>query len=164
MKIVAKFPVQLGGHVFRKGEATDFDGEVTPRIAANFANADGTALVVPEKKAPEKKGEGGEEAHDEGATGTEGQEGEGGEEAHDEGATGTEGQEGEKQPTPEEIAAAEAKAKADEEAKLVATTIRSLRKEGLQRKLDELGVTYPAEAKVEFLARLYLMTQGELKA
>ena len=145
MKIVAKFPVQLGGHVFRKGEATDFDGEVTPRIAANFANADGTALVVPEKKAPEKKGEGGEEAHDEGAT-------------------GTEGQEGEKQPTPEEIAAAEAKAKADEEAKLVATTIRSLRKEGLQRKLDELGVTYPAEAKVEFLARLYLMTQGELKA
>ena len=145
MKIVAKFPVQLGGHVFRKGEATDFDGEVTPRIAANFANADGTALVVPEKKAPEKKGEGGEEAHDEGAT-------------------GTEGQEGEKQPTPEEIAAAEAKAKADEEVKLVATTIRSLRKEGLQRKLDELGVTYPAEAKVEFLARLYLMTQGELKA
>ena len=145
MKIVAKYPVQLGGHVFRKGEATDFDGEVTPRIAANFVNADGTALVVPEKKAPEKKGEGGEEAHDEGAT-------------------GTEGQEGEKQPTPEEIAAAEAKAKADEEAKLVATTIRSLRKEGLQRKLDELGVTYPADAKVEFLAKLYLMAQGELKA
>ena len=145
MKIVAKYPVQLGGHVFRKGEATDFDGEVTPRIAANFVNADGTALVVPEKKAPEKKGEGGEEAHDEGAT-------------------GTEGQEGEKQPTPEEIAAAEAKAKADEEAKLVATTIRSFRKEGLQRKLDELGVTYPADAKVEFLAKLYLMAQGELKA
>lgn len=145
MKIVAKYPVQLGGHVFRKGEATDFDGEVTPRIAANFVNADGTALVVPEKKAPEKKGEGGEEAHDEGAA-------------------GTKGQEGEKQPTPEEIAAAEAKAKADEKAKLVATTIRSLKKDGIMRKLDELGVTYPADAKVEFLARLYLMAQGELKA
>lgn len=145
MKIVAKYPVQLGGHVFRKGEATEYDGEVTPRIAANFVNADGTALVAPEKKAPEKKGEGGEEAHDEGAT-------------------GAEGQEGEKQPTPEEIAEAEAKEKADAEAKLVANTIRSLKKEGLQRKLDELGVTYPADAKVEFLARLYLMAQGELKA
>lgn len=145
MKIVAKFPVQLGGHVFRKGEATEYDGEVTPRIAANFVNADGTALVAPEKKAPEKKCEGGEDAHDEGTT-------------------GTEGQEGEKQPTPEEIAAAEARAKADEEAKLVATTIRSLKKEGLQRKLDEMGVTYPADAKVEFLARLYLMAQGEIKA
>jgi hypothetical protein len=140
MKIVAKYPVQLGGHVFRKGEATDFDGEVTPRIAANFVNADGTALVAPENKR------------------------ECGEEAHDEGAIGTEGQEGEKQPTPEEIAAAEAREKADAEAKLVATTIKSLKKEGLQRKLDEMGVTYPADAKVEFLARLYLMAQGELKA
>lgn len=140
MKIVAKFPVQLGGHVFRKGEATEYDGEVTPRIAANFVNADGTALVVPEKK------------------------GEGGGEAHDEGATGTEGQEGEKHPTPEETAEAEAKAKADAEEKMVANTIRSLKKEGIMRKLDGMGVTYPADAKVDFLARLYLMSQGEIKA
>lgn len=145
MKIVAKFPVQLGGHVFRKGEATEYDGEVTPRIAANFVNADGTALVASGKKAPGKKGEGGEDAHDEGAT-------------------GTKEQEGEKQPTPEETAAAEAREKADAEEKMVANTIRSLKKDGIMRKLDGMGVTYPADAKVDFLARLYLMSQGEIKA
>ncbi len=44
MKIVAKRPVQLAGHIFRKGESRDWDGPIDERIAANFTAADGSPL------------------------------------------------------------------------------------------------------------------------
>jgi len=44
--------------------------------------------------------------------------------------------------------------------KLVAT----LGRKGIEQKLDELNVSYPATAKVETLAKLLLQQQGEIDA
>lgn len=46
MKIYAKFPVQLNGHIFSKGEACEYGGPVTRRIVDNFVDAEGRALSV----------------------------------------------------------------------------------------------------------------------
>ena len=51
----------------------------------------------------------------------------------------------------------------DEDA-LVKRTLDVLKREGVMRQLDELGVTYPANAKGTFLAKLLLMSKGEIKA
>lgn len=45
MKIIARFHAQLGGHVYAPGEACEFDGPVTARIAYNFAAEDGSSLA-----------------------------------------------------------------------------------------------------------------------
>ena len=60
MKIIAKTPVQLGGHIYERGEACEYDGPVTARIAANFTDETGAALAVGEaaKAARSEKGEG----------------------------------------------------------------------------------------------------------
>lgn len=59
MKIVAKFPVELGGHIYRKGEALDYGGVVTQRIADNFRNPDGTMIKV--STSAEELGNGGDD-------------------------------------------------------------------------------------------------------
>lgn len=46
MKIIAKTNVQLGGHIYARGEACEYDGAVTARIAANFTDETGAALKV----------------------------------------------------------------------------------------------------------------------
>lgn len=47
MVIIAKHAVELGGHIYRKGEACkDFTGDITDRIVANFVGADGKPLTV----------------------------------------------------------------------------------------------------------------------
>ena len=46
MKIYAKFPVQLNGHIFSKGEVCEYDGPVTQCIVDNFVDAEGKALSV----------------------------------------------------------------------------------------------------------------------
>lgn len=48
MTIKARYSVELRGHIYRKGETADWDGAVTPRIAANFTAADGTPLKADE--------------------------------------------------------------------------------------------------------------------
>lgn len=53
MLIKAKYGVELGGHIYRKGETCDFKGAVTPRIKDNFTAADGSALAVGAGDAPE---------------------------------------------------------------------------------------------------------------
>ena len=50
----------------------------------------------------------------------------------------------------------------DEDA-LVKRTLDALKREGVMRQLDEMGVTYQANAKSTFLARLLLMSKGEIK-
>lgn len=45
MKIIARFHAQLGGHVYAPGEACEFDGPVTARIAYNFTAEDGSSLA-----------------------------------------------------------------------------------------------------------------------
>lgn len=46
MKIIARCRVELDGHIYSKGEPCEFDGVVTPRVAANFVGADGGRLAV----------------------------------------------------------------------------------------------------------------------
>lgn len=121
MRIVAKFPVELGGHICRAGEAIEYDGPLTERIRANFAVADG-----------------GQDAESGGGQGQADAEASGG------------------QPT------GDARHGADERA-LVARTLRKLGRDGLARQLDDMGVTYPAGAKGEYLARLLLVCKGELR-
>lgn len=59
IKLIAKFPVQLNGHIYYKGEACSYEGEITPRVAANFTDAEGNALKAAEadKGSPEGKTE-----------------------------------------------------------------------------------------------------------
>ncbi len=51
----------------------------------------------------------------------------------------------------------------DEDA-LVKRTLDALKREGVMRQLDDMGITYPANAKSTFLARLLLMGKGEIKS
>ena len=44
MKIIARHNVQLRGHIYAKGEAVEWDGPVTSRIADSFTSEDGTRL------------------------------------------------------------------------------------------------------------------------
>ena len=64
MTIKARYSVELGGHIYRKGETADWNGAVTQRIAANFTAADGTPLDADEPAkdgAKDARGAGGEE-------------------------------------------------------------------------------------------------------
>lgn len=45
MTIKARFPVEVGGHIYRRGETCEWAQPVTPRIADNFTAADGSPLV-----------------------------------------------------------------------------------------------------------------------
>ncbi len=65
MTIKAKYSVELGGHIYRRGETAEWDGAVTPRIAANFTATDGTPLKADEATkdgAEDAQGAGGAEA------------------------------------------------------------------------------------------------------
>lgn len=67
MEIKATFSVELGGHIYSKGEILKgFVGVVTQRIADNFRYADGTPLKVGEtigaRAVPTAKEEGGKES------------------------------------------------------------------------------------------------------
>jgi len=60
MKIIAKFGVELDGHIYHKGEVCkSFDGVITKRIADNFTDENGEPLKVSEggKTADGKKQE-----------------------------------------------------------------------------------------------------------
>lgn len=46
MRIIAKTGVQLGVHVYHKGDVADYDGAITQRIVDNFSAADGSALTL----------------------------------------------------------------------------------------------------------------------
>jgi len=48
MTIIAKFPVELNGHIYHKGDKCAYAGEINRRIAANFTDADGNALKAAE--------------------------------------------------------------------------------------------------------------------
>ena len=45
----------------------------------------------------------------------------------------------------------------------IAKTVAVLKRDGICRQLDELGVTYPAKSNTEKLARLLLTTKGEIE-
>ena len=46
MKIIARYAVEVGGHIYSKGDALEWNGPVTRRIAANFRAEDGSPLTV----------------------------------------------------------------------------------------------------------------------
>ena len=123
MKIIAKFQVQLNGHVYARGEACEYNGPVTDRIAHNFTREDGEPLV--------KEG-------DQMELGLERGTGNG------------------------ESASAEATADRRGTDETVRRTVDALKRDGICRQLDEMGVTYPAKAKTDYLARLLLASKGEI--
>ena len=126
MKLIAKFNVQVRGHIYCKGEAMEWPDPLTPRIIANFTAADGRELALPQ---PQPK-------------------------------------DGQEAPPPNGELPLDPQPKdgdVDVDA-LVQRTLEVLKRDGVMRQLDELGVTYPANAKNVFLARLLLMSKGEIKA
>ena len=133
MKIIAKTPVQLGGHIYERGEACEYDGPVTARIAANFTDKTGAALEVGEaaKAARSEKGEGAPHS-------------EKGEDAGGE-AQG------------ELFDANDVQARIDK-------TIQVLGRQGIMQALEDMGITYQANASNKHLAKLLLTSQGEIKA
>lgn len=72
------------------------------------------------------------------------------------------GQDNPQPPTPGELPLDPPPDGVDEDA-LVKRTLDALKREGVMRQLDEMGVTYQANAKSTFLARLLLMSKGEIK-
>lgn len=46
MKIIARFSVELDGHIYSRGDACQYGGAITRRIAANFTAEDGSALTA----------------------------------------------------------------------------------------------------------------------
>lgn len=128
MKIIAKCAVQLNGHIYSRGEACEYSGPVTERIAQNFAAADGSMLAAEAARSDTGNGGAGESGND-GA----GEPGKGGDDA--------------KRDTGE----------------IVARTVATLKRDGICRQLDELGVTYPAKSETKWLAKLLLATKGEIE-
>ena len=127
MKLIAKYNVQVRGHIYTKGEAMEWDGPITPRILANFTAADGRELALPQPPAKD-----GQEAPP---------------------------------PTPCELPLDPQPKDGDmDEDALVKRTLDALKRDGVMRQLDEMGITYPANAKSTFLARLLLMGKGEIKS
>lgn len=122
MKLIAKYNVQVRGHIYAKGEAMEWDGPLTPRIIANFTAEDGSSPVATDaaQETPPQP------------------------------------------PTPGELPLDPPPDGVDEDA-LVKRTLDALKREGVMRQLDEMGVTYQANAKSTFLARLLLMSKGEIK-
>ena len=129
MKIIARCAVQLNGHIYSRGEACEYAGPVTERIARNFAAADGSALPASAAE-PLQRGEGG--AGESGPASAQGS-----------GAAGDD-------------------AKRDT-GEIVARTVATLKRDGICRQLDELGVTYPAKSETKWLAKLLLATKGEIE-
>ena len=133
MKIIAKTPVQLGGHIYERGEACEYDGPVTARIAANFTDETGAALEVGEaaKAARSDMGEGAPLS-----------------EKGEEPGGGAQG---------ELFGANDVQARIDK-------TIQVLGRQGIMQALDDMGITYQANASNKHLAKLLLTSQGEIKA
>lgn len=52
MKIIARYAVEVGGHIYSKGDALEWNEPVTRRIAANFRAEDGSPLVADGEVAP----------------------------------------------------------------------------------------------------------------
>lgn len=113
MTITAKRPVQLGGHIFRKGESREWNGPVDSRIAANFTAADGTPLTV-----------GGE--------------------------------------APAKTDAPTQAIRIDAEL-LIQNTIDALKRKGITQQLDAMNITYSPSSTTKYLAKLLLMSKGEIK-
>lgn len=120
MKIIAKNVVQLGGHIYGRGEACEYNGPLTERIIANFTAADGGVLSVTPVGPDAESGERGGER-------LKGEPGECG-------------------------------------VDIIERTIDTLKREGIARQLDEMGVTYPPNANTKYLAKLLLISKGELSA
>lgn len=57
MKIIAKFRCQFEGRIFDPGDATDYDGPITDRIAYNFNGEDGEPLTVASDNDTDTQGE-----------------------------------------------------------------------------------------------------------
>lgn len=133
MKIIAKTPVQLGGHIYERGEACEYDGPVTARIAANFTAETGAALEVGDaaKAARSEKGEGAPHS-----------------EKSEEPGGGAQG---------ELFDANDVQARIDK-------TIQVLGRQGIMQALEDMGITYQANASNKHLAKLLLTSQGEIKA
>ena len=125
MKLIAKYNVQVRGHIYAKGEAMEWDGPLEPRIIANFAAADGRELSLPQPP--------------------------------------TDGQDNPQPPPPGELPLGMTPPETVDEDALVKRTLDTLKRDGVMRQLDEMGVTYQANAKSTFLARLLLMSKGEIK-
>ena len=125
MKLIAKYNVQVRGHIYAKGEAMEWDGPLEPRIIANFAAADGRELSLPQPP--------------------------------------TDGQDNPQPTTPGELPLGMTPPETVDEDALVKRTLDTLKRDGVMRQLDEMGVTYQANAKSTFLARLLLMSKGEIK-
>lgn len=53
---------------------------------------------------------------------------------------------------------------ANESAMALKNCVTTLGREGIRRKLDDMGITYSPNAKTEFLAKLYLTQAGVLAA
>ena len=142
MMIIAKCPVQLNGHIYRKGEKAEYKGAIDARIAACFAAENGTALriseVPPQVDTPPPQGD--TPPPPQGDTPT---------------------PQGDTPPPPQgDTLFPDSEPSPDE---LVKRTIAALRRDGVMRQLDEMGVTYPANAKNDYLARLLLVSKGEIK-
>ena len=133
MKIIAKTNVQLGGHIYARGEACEYDGPVTARIAANFTGETGAALEVGDaaKAARSEKGEGAPHS-----------------EKGEEPGGGAQG---------ELFDANDVQARIDK-------TIQVLGRQGIMQALEDMGITYQANASNKHLAKLLLTSQGEIKA
>ena len=145
MKLIAKFNVQVRGHIYCKGEAMEWPDPLTPRIIANFTAADGRELALPQ---PQPKD--GQEAPP----------------PNGELPLDPQPKDGQEAPPPNGELPLDPQPKdgdVDVDA-LVQRTLEVLKRDGVMRQLDELGVTYPANAKNVFLARLLLMSKGEIKA
>jgi hypothetical protein len=133
MKIIAKTPVQLGGHIYERGEECEYGGVVTARIAANFTDETGRALEVGDaaKAARSEKGEGAPHS-----------------EKDEEPGGGAQG---------ELFDANDVQARIDK-------TIQVLGRQGIMQALEDMGITYQANASNKHLAKLLLTSQGEIKA
>ena len=142
MKLIAKYNVQVRGHIYAKGEAMEWDGPLTSRIIANFTAEDGSSPVATDaaQETPPQPPTPGELPLD----------------------PPPDGQDNPQPPTSGELPLDPPPDGVDEDA-LVKRTLDALKREGVMRQLDEMGVTYQANAKSTFLARLLLMSKGEIK-
>ena len=148
MKLIAKYNVQVRGHIYAKGEAMEWDGQLTPRILANFTAADGRELALPQPPPKDAARETPPQPP------TDGQ---------DNPQPPPDGQDNPQPPTPGELPLGMTPPETVDEDALVKRTLDALKRDGVMRQLDEMGVTYQANAKSTFLARLLLMSKGEIK-